>query len=551
MHMRRFNLENTKNIQGIKAILFLLFMMLFNGIHTQAQVKAVVDSTSILIGQEIRYKMQVETDSTNLVVFPEGQTFQPLEVIETYNTDTLKEGRKSILTKEYALTQFDSGSYVIPRQKILIADQVFFTDSLQVEVRNVVVDTTKQKMYEIKPLVDVEAPFVINWKKWLLWIGIGVLLIGIIIFFVFRQKKKKENKEKDLPPYERAMLALKRIDEAHLLEQESHKEYYSQLSDTARKYIDEEIYDHAMESTTDELITRLDQEIKSGSLKLDKATINELKHVLQTADLVKFAKSRPDILNAKNDRRIIEDVIVKTKDAIPEPTEEELLADEEFRRSLAQKRKTKRIILGSIAAIAVVIITLVVFIIIKGFDVVKDSILGHPTKELAESEWISSAYGSPPVTISTPEVLIRNVYQMTEEQKQILKGSESFVYGKISDNFYISVTTMSSVAEKDVDLSKAVESNVGYLEGQGGKNITVKDEEYETLGGAKGIKVFGNFQIKNVVTQKEQKNEYVILNFVEKGGFQQITVVYDIEDRYAKEVAERIINSVELRNEEE
>ena len=551
MRMRRFNLENTKNIQGLKAVMFLLFIMLFHGTQVLAQVKAAVDSTSILIGQEIRYKMQVETDSTNLVVFPEGQTFQPLEVIDTYNTDTLKNGSKSILTKEYALTQFDSGSYTIPRQKILIADQVFFTDSISVEVRNVAVDTTKQKMYAIKPLVEVEAPLIINWKKWLLWIGIPLLLIGIIAFFVLRKRKIKGAKEQDLPPYERAMLALKRIDESHLLEQDSHKEYYSQLSDTARKYIDEEIYDHAMESTTDELIAKLDQEIKSGSLNLDKATINELKHVLQTADLVKFAKSRPDILNAKNDRKIIESVIVKTKDAIPEPTEEELLADEEFRKDLEKRRRTKKVIIGSIAAIALVIITLVVFIVIKGYDVVKDSILGHPTKELAEGEWISSAYGSPPVTISTPEVLIRNVYQMTEEQKQILKGSESFVYGKISDNFYIAVTTMSSVAQKDIDLSKAVESNVGYLESQGGKNITVKDEEYKTLGGAKGIKVFGNFQIKNAVTQEEQKKEYVILNFAEKGGFQQITVVYDIEDRYAKDVAERIINSVELRNEEE
>ena len=535
----------------VKALFILLFIGLLNGSSVFAQVKAVVDSTSILIGQEIRYKMQVETDSTNLVVFPEGQTFQPLEVIDTYNTDTLKNGSKSILTKEYALTQFDSGSYTIPRQKILIADQVFFTDSIKVEVRNVAVDTTKQKMYAIKPLVEVEAPLIINWKKWLLWIGIPLLLIGIIAFFVLRKRKIKGAKEQDLPPYERAMLALKRIDESHLLEQDSHKEYYSQLSDTARKYIDEEIYDHAMESTTDELIAKLDQEIKSGSLNLDKATINELKHVLQTADLVKFAKSRPDILNAKNDRKIIESVIVKTKDAIPEPTEEELLADEEFRKDLEKRRRTKKVIIGSIAAIALVIITLVVFIVIKGYDVVKDSILGHPTKELAEGEWISSAYGSPPVTISTPEVLIRNVYQMTEEQKQILKGSESFVYGKISDNFYIAVTTMSSVAQKDIDLSKAVESNVGYLESQGGKNITVKDEEYKTLGGAKGIKVFGNFQIKNAVTQEEQKKEYVILNFAEKGGFQQITVVYDIEDRYAKDVAERIINSVELRNEEE
>ena len=551
MRMRRFNLENTKNIQGLKAVMFLLFMMLFHGTQVMAQVKAAVDSTSILIGQEIRYKMQVETDSTNLVVFPEGQTFQPLEVIDTYNTDTLKNGSKSILTKEYALTQFDSGSYTIPRQKILIADQVFFTDSIEVEVRNVAVDTTKQKMYAIKPLVEVEAPLIINWKKWLLWIGIPLLLIGIIAFFVLRKRKTKGAKEHNLPPYERAMLALKRIDESHLLEQDSHKEYYSQLSDTARKYIDEEIYDHAMESTTDELIAKLDQEIKSGSLNLDKATINELKHVLQTADLVKFAKSRPDILNAKNDRKIIESVIVKTKDAIPEPTEEELLADEEFRKNLEEKRRTKRLIIGSIASVFVVMITLAIFIVIKGYDVVKDTILGHPTKELAETQWITSSYGSPPVSISTPKVLIRNKYQLTEEQKQILKGNESFVYGSILGNFYVVVTTMSYQQQTQVDLEKAVEGVVGYLEGQGAKNITVKSDEIETIGGAKGIKAFGNFMIKNAVSQIEKNNEYVILNFAEKGGYQQITVVYDIEDRYAKDVAERIINSVELRNEEE
>lgn len=551
MQMKRFKLEITKIYQLSRALLVLLCIICCGQNQMLAQVRAAVDSTSILIGQEIRYKMQVETDSMDLVVFPEGQTFQPLEVIEAYNADTLDSGRKRILTKEYALTQFDSGSYTIPRQKILIADQVFFTDSIQVEVRNVLVDTTKQKMYAIKPLVEVEAPLVINWQKWLLWIGVPLSLIAVIVFIVFRKKKKKGLKEKDLPPYERAMLALKRIDESHLLEKDSHKEYYSQLSDTARKYIDEEIYDHAMESTTDELISRLDQEIKTGSLHLDKATINELKHVLQTADLVKFAKSKPDILNAKNDRKIIEDVISKTKDAIPEPTEEELLADEEFRKTLEQKRRTKRIIIGGVASVLVVMITLVVFIAVKGYDVVKDTILGHPTKELAETEWITSAYGSPAVSISTPKVLVRNNYQLTEEQKQILKGNESFVYGSIMGNFYIVVTTMSYQQQTEVNLEKAVEGVVGYLEGQGAKNITVKTDEFETLGRAKGVKAFGNFAIKNSVSQVEKKNEYVILNFAEKGGYQQITVVYDIEDRYAKQVAERIINSVELRNEEE
>ncbi len=533
-------------LKGVRGMLLISFLLLFAKM-SYAQVSATVDSTSIKIGEEIRYKVQVEADSTQIIVFPEGQTFTPLEVIESYKIDTARNGNRFGLVKEYALTQFDSGQYTIPRQKVMVGDQVFYTDSLKVEVRDVLVDTTKQKMYEIKPLVEVDASL-FNWKKYIWWVLIPLLLLGLIAFFVFRRKRKKEAKEEELPPYERAMMALRRIDESHLLEKDSHKEYYSQLSETARRYIDEEVYDHALESTTDELIIRLDEEIKSGALNLDKTTIEELKSVLKTADMAKFARSKPDIGTAKADRSVIERVINETKEAIPEPTEEELLADEEYRKAIAEKKRRKKIIFGSLAGVAVVAITLIIFIAVKGYDLVKDSILGHPTKELAETEWITSAYGSPPVTMSTPKVLIRNNFKLTDEQKQILKGNETFVYGSILSNFYVVVTTMSYQQQTKVDLNKAVEGVVGYLEGQGAKNITVKNEEYQTLGGAKGIKVFGNFDVKNPIEKNNKKNEYMMLNFAEKGGFQQITVIYDIEDRYAKDLAQRIINSVELRN---
>ncbi|GAA4279437.1 hypothetical protein GCM10022259_41620 [Aquimarina mytili] len=516
-----------------------------------AQVSATIDSTSIQIGEEIRYKMQVEVDSTQIVIFPDRKAFTPLEVIESYTIDTAKNGGRLGLTKEYGLTQFDSGYYTIPRQKVMVGDQVFFTDSLKVEVRDVLVDTTKQKMYAIKPLEDVEAKFPFNWKKWLLLIGLPLLIIGGVVFLLRRRKKKKAAKEEELPPYEKAMLALQRIDESHLLEQDSHKEYYSQLSETARRYIDEEVYDHALESTTDELIIRLDEEIKSGALNLDKHIIEELKSVLKTADMAKFARSKPDLGTAKADRNVIERVINETKEAIPEPTEEELLADEEYRKAVAQKKQRQKIIFGSLAGVGVIAITLGIFIYSKGYDVVVDSIFGHPTKELADAEWISSAYGSPPVTISTPRVLIRNVYQMTDQQRQTLKGNETFVYGSLEGNFQIVVSTVLYNQPTEVKLDEVVDGVVGNFESKGAKNISVKEEEYETLGGAKGVKVFGNLVVKNTVTQKEQKKEYLMLNFAENGGFQQITLVYDEEDRYAKDVAQRILNSVELKNAKE
>jgi len=56
--------------------------------------------------------------------------------------------------------------------------------------------------------------------------------------------------------------------------------------------------------------------------------------------------------------------------------------------------------------------------------------------------------------------------------------------------------------------------------------------------------------VTNTVTKKEQKSDYLMLNFAENGGFQQILVVYNKEDRYAKDIAQRIMNSVELKNAE-
>ena len=64
-------------------------------------------------------------------------------------------------------------------KKLLLANKTFFTDSLKVEVNNIEVDTTKQGLYDIKPLIEVEkSPS--NWWKYLL---IGLLIIGIVSIF--------------------------------------------------------------------------------------------------------------------------------------------------------------------------------------------------------------------------------------------------------------------------------------------------------------------------------------------------------------------------------
>ena len=532
-----------KDRRGGKLLFSFLFSFFFFLVfqHASAQeVQASIDTASIEIGEQITYKIAVETDSTNVVVFPEGQTFMPLEMIESFPVDTNRIQARYRLIKEYALTQFDSGSYTIPQQRLVINDRNVFTDSMLVEVADVVVDTTKQKMFPIKPSVEVPSGFSV--PTWVWWLLVILLIVGLVGFLLFRRKKRKDAEAKRLPPYEQALFELRELDNSHLLEQREIKEYYSQLSAAVRRYLDEEVYDHAMESTTSELIAYLEAERDNGHLKLQDATITRLKIILERADLAKFANSKPDVITAKEDRSSVENVINDTKASIPQPTEEDLLRDKEYREKLERKKRNRKIALG-IGAFLLLLIAVTTFVIsTKGLDYFSDNVFGNKTKDLLEGQWIRSEYGTPPVAVTTPDVLVRSLTDTTE----MAAGKETFRYGSLGSSLYIDVNTRP--AGQDFELEKAVEEVYSYLEKRGAKNIITKQEEVSTINGAKGLKVFGTMLLQKEDNEKAVQKNYTILNYAEGGGYQQIVVIYNEGNTYAEEIAKRITDSVELRN---
>ncbi len=541
-----FRFQELANAGFQKFILFsVLIASTFSVFAQETKVSSEIDSTRIKIGEQIIYSIQVETDSTNLVVFPEGQTFNPMEVVESLQTDTARVQNRFRLFKEYALTQFDSGSYTIPPQQVLVNDTPYFTDSILVEVANVVVDTTKQKMYPIKPAMEVPSGFQMpNWAWWLLGI---LVLIGLGYYF-FRRRKKKQEEAKQLPPYERALFELQQLDQTQFLENRQTKEYYSKLTEAVRRYLEDEIHLRAMESTTSELIHDLEIKMEAGQLKLSRETIDELKRILQRADLAKFANSRPDIITAKGDRSKIEHVINDTKAAIPEPTEEELLKDEAYRIERLRKRKRKKIIYGVLAGVLVIAIAVTALITTKGYDYLKDIVIGNETKELLEGEWIQSEYGDPSVSIATPRVLTRGIIDRPAEADEMLVGDETFIDGSLESDLYVVVSTLKFQEGAKFDLNTAVEGVYANLEKRGAKNIIVKDEKYSTIQGVEGVKVFGTLELQDPATKRPLEKEYIILNFGVNQGFQQITVIFDEQDPFAEEIANRIMNSVEFEN---
>lgn len=189
----------------------------------------------------------------------------------------------------------------------------------------------------------------------LFWMS--VLLLLLIVMGVYLYSQFKENKPinirikviKRLLPHQKAMKAIELIKADKMVQSENQKEYYTKLTDTLRKYIQERYGFNAMEMTSSEIIDRL-------TSSQDQSAIDELKELFITADLVKFAKY--STLINENDKNLVNAIefINSTKvenlpvEEIVKPnlTEEEKLS--------VKTRKTLKVVIAVIGIVCVALL---------------------------------------------------------------------------------------------------------------------------------------------------------------------------------------------------
>lgn len=537
-----------------KQIFFLLLLISTSAIFAQKRVETSIDTTKNKIGAEFKLTVKTSVDTLSKVVFPNLKNIGALEVIQSYPIDTVKNNDRYELIKKYGLTQFDSGRYVIPAIKILINNKAYQTDSIAVEVANVQVDTLKQKMYDIKD-IQPATDSLGNWWKYLLGLLV-ILAIGAgIYWFIKKKQKKKIEEEVYKTPIEKATSLLNNLEKKELWQKGEIKEYYSELTDIARNYIEEAIEIPAMESTTSELITGLRAASVKKKMTVSAETIENLERVLKQADLVKFAKSKPLEYEITEDRNKIQKAILTLDSSIPVevPAEEDVLLNEAQRQkqiALQLKKKRKQRIITAAAIVVFLLTATTIFLMVtKGFDYVKDNLIGHPSKELLEGEWVRSEYGNPAVKIETPKVLVRTdlTKSLPKEGMALIKEMQSFVYGSLIDNFYLMVSTFKYKQEGQIDLKKSMDGSLQAMESQGAQNMIVKQEDYETKEGVTGLKAYGTFTRISPITNDKERMYYEVLMFSHEGGLQQILILHQEGDKYANEISERVLSSVELK----
>lgn len=263
----------------------------------QAKVTANINSGKVLIGQHIQLFLEVQpaTDQDQ-VKWPNliADSLTGLEFLEIGKIDTLRENGLPIYKQAVSLTGFDSGTFVIPSFKFEIAEnknkvQVYTTDTLLVQIKTVAVDTSKAFM-PINDIVLVESSWLDYWEGILLsFLGV-LLLIFLIVYFRKRWLKKKAEDIGKVPPekaHEKALRLLDELKAKKLWQSGQVKEYYDLLSAILRSYLENRFEVNAMELTTDQLLKLAKRD------KRVKGVRPELKRVLQTADLAKYAKAEP------------------------------------------------------------------------------------------------------------------------------------------------------------------------------------------------------------------------------------------------------------------
>lgn len=314
-----------------KYILIVISLIISNFISAQTfQVDAKIDSTVIFIGQQCNITFDISQSPDMMVTTPifSDTITKGIDIVD-FTIDTIKNSDGYITVRQnYLITAFDSALYYIPEFPFVANGDTVWSYSLSLKVLTIPIDTTSQEIViaDIKPIV--EPPF--DWGEWKAIILIGLSLIIVIILAILLihnhiQKKKRKNEVVEKLPEivktcdEIALEQLEAIRRDKIWQAGRVKEYYTDITDVLRTYIESRFAIVAFELTSSEIIDALCF-VKKDYPK----PLTLLSRIFNTSDMVKFAKLIPEF-NTHTD--ILNDAVEfvnTTKDAkTPQPTDKQ------------------------------------------------------------------------------------------------------------------------------------------------------------------------------------------------------------------------------------
>jgi len=295
----------------------------------QSRIRTEVDTTLVTVGDRITMAVSVEHDSGAIVAWPDSIDLAPFEVLDARTLTAETEGDRTRVTALLSLAVFELGELVIPSFDVTVvgadgSTETLATDRYGIEVVTVGADETGD-------IRGIRGPLSIALSA--VWVAllIGfVLLLMVLAYGLYRRLRSSRSVDDRpapgapaRPAHEVALEALGRLESSPMLERGRVKEYHIEVSDILRRYVEARYAVTALEMTTCEIIEGLDRAgVESG-------VQDDLRRLLDTCDLVKFAKMRPgpdaslDVLRLG--RRLVEDsILAASADVSSEPLGEDV-----------------------------------------------------------------------------------------------------------------------------------------------------------------------------------------------------------------------------------
>ena len=276
-----------------------MILLSLQGVKTFAQqtlIDVQIDEPDLMIGEQTLLHVTITTDQDKQVgiPLPGNMLMEGVEVLNIFPPDTtdIKNNRMTI-RYDLLITSFDSSLYLLPAFIAIDGSDTLYSNQVALKISSPDVDLDHpEEFFDIKNIW--RPPFVLaDYYALIYGVLFALLLICVTGYFIQRMRNRPKQAEPvvegpKLPPHEQAMKELREIRERKLWQQGRNKEYFTEVTDTLRRYITARYGEPAMEKTTSEILEILRNE-EPGNREVN----NLLKQILQLSDFVKFAKLHP------------------------------------------------------------------------------------------------------------------------------------------------------------------------------------------------------------------------------------------------------------------
>jgi len=275
--------------------LFILISVGVNAEPVSVSIESSIDTTIATIGDRIHLNVRMQYPGGTRFEFPEpGEKLGEWEVLDQNVSESKK--IKGGFQREWTLeiTIFDTGKVIVPSLEFRAvndadssASLIFQTGEFSVDVISVLPPGTTEPK-------DIKPPFAI--RKIVPWIYIIFILLitGILLGWWFYYRRWKA--QQPPVPLEEHFLeaphvtAFRKLDELKSRQYKTETEirqYYFQISEIVREYLERRFFIKALEMTTREIMDTF------GDLNIETEIEAKFRNLFNGLDLVKFAKMIP------------------------------------------------------------------------------------------------------------------------------------------------------------------------------------------------------------------------------------------------------------------